>query len=220
MADPDPVPGRVRLPFWVLQTAELLVALVLVDVAAHEGHDGLLVAGAGVLGLLALTARGPLGVIRICGQRLHRVLCVVAAGLGVLGVVIPSLRPSPAGIVVVVVGAAGLVRLATLTRTDAGGLPAGSFPRTVVDAAATVSDPVAPSATTSPGDTHRADPASPGDGRAASRSASTTTDHLARRAGEAIGTGKAVARQHRPALEAKARRGLRSLGRAVGRIGR
>jgi hypothetical protein len=216
-----------RLPFWGLQAAELLIALALVDVAVHLDHAWLLLFAAGALGLLALSARGPLGIVRVCPPRAHAVLCVVVAALVLTALVltalvVPALRPGAAGIATLALAMLGLVRLATLTRTDAGPLPRGVWPAQVIDASATVAhdqDSAQPPPT-------RPVPAASGppvQGVGSAPSASpdgSTTDRLARLAGEAVATGQKAARRHRPAIEAGARRGIRSLGRAVGRMGR
>jgi hypothetical protein len=227
--DPTSSAARRRpFPFWVLQAAELAIALVLVDVGVHVERGGLLFAAAGILAVLALTARGPLSVVRLVGQRLHLVACIALAVLLALALLLPSLRPGAAGIVVVLVAGVGLVRLATLTRTDAGGLPAGSWPRPVIDARATVSQRTgAGSGAPAPSEAATAGPTSDGTANGSSGSPGSgappegsTSDRLARLAGETVATGRTAARRHRPAVEAGARRGLRSLGRAVGRMGR
>jgi hypothetical protein len=224
-ARPEHRSGR-RLPFWGLQAVELAIALALVDIAAHIDHATLLLLTAGALGLLALTARGPLGVLRICPPRAHAVLCAVLAGLVVVALVLPSLRPGAAGIAVLALTMAGLVRLATLTRTDGNPLPSGFWPSEVIDASATVAGermtappPFASSdaaGATAPGTAAADDPSAP----AGAGPQTPATDRLARLAGEAVATGQKAARRHRPAIEAGARRGIRSLGRAVGRLGR
>ncbi|HXW39371.1 MAG TPA: hypothetical protein VEJ44_06730, partial [Acidimicrobiales bacterium] len=83
--------GAFRLPFAVLQVAELVVALVLVDVATHIARGSLLLITAGALALLALTAKGPLGLVRVCPRRLHVVLSVVLSGLALVAMVVPRL---------------------------------------------------------------------------------------------------------------------------------
>ncbi len=82
----------------------------------HIGRSVLLVVGAAAFGALAVTAKGPLGLIRVCGPRVHAVLdVVVAVGLA-LAPLLPALRPDAAGIVVVEVVALAWLRMATLTR--------------------------------------------------------------------------------------------------------
>ena len=219
--------ARVRpLPFWLLQAVEIGLALVLVDTAVHVEHPALLLGLAGLLALLAFTGRGPLGLARICGRGAHVVLAVVLSGLALIGAVVvavasPALRPGAAGLAVVVVAAVGLARLATLTRTEGEGLAAGSWPATVVNATAAVSPtpppppaapaPAAPASSTNGDDRRHPDPVG---------SVGSTTDRLAHRAGAAAAEGTKLLRRHRPAAEATARRGIRSLGRAMGRMGR
>ncbi|HLH28902.1 MAG TPA: hypothetical protein VKW77_08285 [Acidimicrobiales bacterium] len=230
---------RQPFPFWVLQAAELAVALVLVDVAVHVERPSLLLGSAGALALLALLSDGPLGLVRLLGPRRHVlscvVLCAAIAGLFVAGIALPSLRPGAAGIVVGLVAAVGLARLATLTRT-APPIPAGSWPAPVIDANAVevaTARPGPAGAAYAPHQAHQAqqahppqsaasDPADPADpaAGASAEGAQASTDRLARRAGEAVAAGRSAARRHRPAVESQARRGIRSLGRAVGRLGR
>jgi hypothetical protein len=85
-------------------------------VALHIGHSDLLLVAAVVFGILALISRGPLGLVRACGPRLHGVLDVTAAVVLALAPLVRSLRPGVIGIVVVEVVAVGWLRLATLTR--------------------------------------------------------------------------------------------------------
>jgi hypothetical protein len=82
----------------------------------HVGHSGLLLVAAGAFALLAVTARGPLGLARLCGPRLHATLDIVVALAVAVAPVVPALRPDASGIVVVEVAALAWVRLATLTR--------------------------------------------------------------------------------------------------------
>ncbi len=113
----EPAPSRRWIPFWVLQVAELAVAFVFVDVAVHLTSQGLLLAAAALFALLAVTARGPLGIVRLCPRGLHVVLVVVASVAIALSPILPVLRPDLIGIIVVEFGAVGMIRLATLTRT-------------------------------------------------------------------------------------------------------
>ena len=72
--------GRHRwIPFWVLQASEVAIALVFMELLIHVSNGGLLVAAAVTFFALAVTARGPLGIFRICGQRLHLTLATAAA---------------------------------------------------------------------------------------------------------------------------------------------
>ena len=107
---------RQWLPFWALQVTEIVIALVFVDISIHVHSGGLLVGAALLFLILAATAEGPLGIIRVCSPRLHLVLVVVAAVLIGLAPIIPVIRPDIQGIIVVEFGVVGLIRCATLTR--------------------------------------------------------------------------------------------------------
>jgi hypothetical protein len=76
----------------------------------------LLLVAAGAFAALAVTARGPLGLVRICGPRLHATLDIVVALAVAAAPILPALRPDITGILVVEVAALAWVRLATLTR--------------------------------------------------------------------------------------------------------
>ena len=109
-------PGRRRrIPFWLLQAAELVVAFVFVDVSVHVGNGGLLVGAAIAFAALSVTAHGPVGLVRICRPWLHVTLLVAVAAVVAVAPLVPSLRPDIEGILVLEFGAIGLVRLATLT---------------------------------------------------------------------------------------------------------
>jgi len=82
----------------------------------HIARSGLLLAAAAAFAILALTARGPLGVARLVGPRLHAVLDVAVALAIAAAPAVPALRPDASGIIVVEVAALAWVRLATLTR--------------------------------------------------------------------------------------------------------
>jgi hypothetical protein len=77
----DPRPRRRPIAFGLHQLFEYLVAVALVVLSVHIGHSQLLLIGGSALGLLALTARGPLGIIRLCGPRFHAALDINAAGI-------------------------------------------------------------------------------------------------------------------------------------------
>ena len=132
------------IPFAVLQAGELGVALSFAVLSVHVHNPVLLLGAAGLVTLLALTADGPLGVVRICGQRLHVHLVAVTAVLIAVAPVLPALRSDIEGIMVTTFGAVGLLRLSTLTASGgrSGGqrVPGG---RPVIDATARVSPPVA-----------------------------------------------------------------------------
>jgi hypothetical protein len=84
--------------------------------SVHIARSGLLLVGAALFALLALTARAPLGLARLCGPRLHGGLDVVAAVTLALAPVVSGLRPSVIGIIVVEAAALGWLRVTTLTR--------------------------------------------------------------------------------------------------------
>jgi len=200
--------ARRWIPFPFLQAGELGVAVSFAVLSVHVHNPVLLLAAAGLVTLLALTADGPLGVFRICGQRLHVHLVAVTAVLIAFAPVLPALRPDIEGILVTTFGAVGLLRLSTLTRVQG---PLGSGQRrsrgsaAVIDATATVSSPAA----TAGPDPTRPPPAGP-----AGESALYRTG---RAAGVASTAGRRVVERNRPAVEAQVRRGLRKAGRTVGR---
>ena len=137
--------GRRWLPFWVIQATEIVVAVVFVDASIHVSNGKLLVVGALAFFALAVTAHGPLGIVRICNQSLHLFLAVVVAVLVAIAPILPALRPDIEGIIVVEFGAIGVIRLATLTRSTSA--PLGPWQKarsradaTVIDATATVVD--------------------------------------------------------------------------------
>jgi hypothetical protein len=190
----------------VLQAAEVVVALVFVDISVHVSNGGVLIGGAGILILLAVTADGPLGILRLCGRRLHVSLMVAVGALLALAPVLPALRPDIEGIIVIEFGAVGLIRLATLTRT-ASGPSANSDDRTghvpgVIDATATERVPAPES------------PHSPTPGPQAGAAARW----LGRATGSAAAGGRRMVADHRPEVEAQVKRTIRGAGRAAGRI--
>ena len=199
-------PPRWRIQFWALQVLELGVAFLLVTQSVHVGRGGLLIAGGVVFGLLALTADGPLGVFRICSQRLHVLLVAGAAiALGALAFV-PYLRPDIEGVLVIAAAVVAIVFLATRTATSAGRSGrrsrrvAGRGP--VIDATATVVPPSDPA----PGP-----PDDAGDPDSALRRAGRTT-------GAAAAVGKRVVDERRPQVEDQVKRTLRGAGRLAGKL--
>lgn len=208
-------PGNGRpFPFWVLQVTELVIAVVLVDVSVHVAGGDLLVAVGGVLAVLAVSAQGPIGLVRLCPQRLHVALAVVAGALAAAAPLVPALRPDVEGIIVIEFAAIGLIRVATLTRTAEYrvGVP-GSRRRTggretgpVIDATASVVASRNDSAAADP-DEHGRDP----EGESAARRAG-------RAAGAAAASGRRLAATHRPAAEAGVKRSIRHAGRWAGRL--
>jgi hypothetical protein len=95
---------------------EYVLAGALAELSVHIGRSGLLVAAAGAFALLALTARGPLGIARVCGPKLHATLDIAVAVAVAAAPLFPTVRPDLNGIVVVEVAALAWLRLSTLTR--------------------------------------------------------------------------------------------------------
>ena len=196
-----------RIQFWALQVLELGVAFLLITQSVHVGRGAVLVAGGAVFGILALTADGPLGVLRVCGQRLHVVVVAGAAlALGALSLV-PSLRPDLEGLLVIAGAVVAIVFLATRTVTSPGrsgrrGRRTGRGP--VIDATATVSTPAGPEPNPD------ADGPS-GDVDSAIRRAGRTT-------GAAAAAGKRAVDEHRPQVEDQVKRTLRGAGRLAGKL--
>jgi hypothetical protein len=209
-SSPTATASRRWLPFWLLQVSELVVAFVFVDISIHVGNGGLLVGAGAALAALSITARGPLGILRICGQRLHvHAIAAVAVAVAVAPV-FPAVRPDIEGIIIIEFGAIGLIRLATLTRISASTPPGhqrvGSTDR-VFDASATVVAPARPASTGSQQDSAGASPST----GAAARWIGRTT-------GAAAASGRRVAAHHRPEVEAQVKRTIRGAGRVVGRV--
>jgi hypothetical protein len=79
------------------------------------GSDLLLIAGL-AFGVVALTARGPFGLLRLCPARLHGAVDVVVAVVLALSPVLRPLRPGIVSIVVIEVVAVAWLRVSMLTR--------------------------------------------------------------------------------------------------------
>jgi hypothetical protein len=107
---------RRPIAFGIHQLLEYLLAVALVVVSVHIGRSHLLLIGGVIFGLLALTARGPLGIIRLCGMRLHAVLDVTAAVFLAAAPLVGALRPGIAGLVAIEVVAVAWLRVTMLTR--------------------------------------------------------------------------------------------------------
>ncbi len=174
----------------------------------HVGHSGVLLAGAGAFALLALTARGTLGVVRVCGPRLHAVLDVTVAIALAAAPALPALRPDVSGIVVVEVAAVAWLRLATLTRYRR---PAPAEPPAAGSrgAGSGTGGPAASAGHDAPGSAHTGAPGSagadaPGPGRGAV---------VARGLGVAAGRSARRLPEPREALADGARRAGRSAAR-------
>ncbi len=186
------------VPFWVLQLGELLAAVAFADLSLYVERSGLLLAGTAILALLAVTAKGPLGLLRVVPRPLHVILAYVVAVVLALAPILPQVRPDIEGIIVVELGAVGLFRLASLTRTDVKvAVPQG---------------PVAPP-----------DPVV-GPPLAGSSPTVTTPDVAARWLGRQAGTAAQAAsktvEQHGPTTKAQIRRTVRSAGWLAGRATR
>ncbi len=200
----EPAPSRRWIPFWVLQVAELAVAFVFVDVAVHLTSQGLLLAAAALFALLAVTARGPLGIVRLCPRGLHVVSVVVASVAIALSPILPVLRPDLVGIIVIEFGAVGMIRLATLTRTAE---------------AAPVASPSSVSTSSAPAAVQRRlSPRRRGPPQGARTAEPSMVDKSARTAAAAAIAGRQAVERYRPAAEEQARRALRGAGRSVGRV--
>ncbi|MGA8726360.1 MAG: hypothetical protein WB565_15100 [Acidimicrobiales bacterium] len=204
----EPAPSRRWIPFWVLQVAELAVAFVFVDVAVHLTSQGLLLAAAALFALLAVTARGPLGIVRLCPRRLHVVSVVVASVAIALSPILPVLRPDLVGIIVIEFGAVGMIRLATLTRT------AEAAPVASPSSGSTSSAPTSSASTSSAS----AEPAETGAATGGQEAEPSMVDKSARTAAAAAVAGRQAVERYRPAAEEQARRALRGAGRSVGRV--
>jgi hypothetical protein len=194
-------------PFWVLQAVELAIAVIFVDISVHVGNGGLLVGSAVVIFVLAVTAKGPLGIVRVCAQGLHLVSAVVVGVVVAVAPVFPTLRPDIEGLIVIEFGAVGLIRMATLTAvTPPGPVRSRQSGASVIDASALVVDP-------------GRSPDAPA--RMPSTGQQGTTGSAARRAGRTAGaasaSGKRAAARYGPVAGAGVTWTLRSAGRAVGR---
>ncbi len=104
----------------------------------HIRHSGLLLVAAAAFALLAVTARAPLGLAKVCGPRLHATLDVVVAVAVAAAPILPALRPDITGIAAVEIVALAWLRLSTLTRYTR--LPAASGGGTLVGDGVTVSN--------------------------------------------------------------------------------
>jgi hypothetical protein len=226
------------VPFWILQLAELLAAVALADLSLHVDRGGLLVAGTAVFALLAITAKGPLGLVRLVPRRLHVYFVCVVAVVFALAPIIPQIRPDASGIIIIVFGAVGLFRLATLTRTDLPvRAPRGSArPWVRPSAGDTPSGAGALPGSGSPGAEARG-AVSPGSGSPGAVSPGSASDGLstteiaarllgrgaktaAHHAGTAVEAAALTAEKHGPAAKAQASRAVRSAGRLTGRLTR
>ncbi len=197
------------MPFWLMQVMELVVAFVFVDVSVHVANSGLLVAAALAFAVLAVTAHGPLGIVRLCRPALHLTLVVSVGVVVALAPLLPAARPDVEGIIVIEFGAIGLIRLATLTDMNPPSRrsKARRTDRTVIDATATVAEDVPPR--TAAPEPLRTPP-------------SSSTGAAARWAGRAAGaislSGRQAVTKHRPEAEDQVKRAIRGAGRLAGRV--
>ncbi len=203
------------LPFWVLQAVEMAVALVFVDLSVHVTGGGLLVGAAIAYFALAVTARGPLGLLRICGQHLHLILAVTLSVALALAPIIPVLRPDIEGIIIIEFGAIGLIRVATFTRVGetSGAVPPGAGQRSsVIDANATVVDTAVVATTTV-----KSQPVT-GDGSPDLASPGAAARWAGRAGGSAVASGRRLATKYHPEAEAQVKRTVRGAGKWAGRV--
>jgi len=230
------------VPFWILQLAELLAAVAFADLSLHVDRGDLLVGGTVAFALLAVTARGPLGMVRLVPRRLHVLIVCVVCVLFALAPILPQIRPDASGIIIVEFGAIGLFRLATLTRTDvtvrapkrSGGRQSWTGPSvggpTGLEAQAGTAAAGPATATAGAGADALAGTATAAGSRAPSGTPSTSevaarwlarrTSSAAQQASIAAQAAALTAEKHAPAAKAQAGRALRSAGRLTGRLTR
>jgi hypothetical protein len=130
---------------------------------------------------------------------------MILAGAAAVAPIIPALRPDIQGIIVIEFGAVGLLRVATLTRlgdSRPARYPAGRRGSRVIDTTATVVSGSGPMATSGTGATP----------------VSTAARQAGRASGAAVASGKRVATKYRPGAEEQAKRTLRGIGKAAGRM--
>ncbi|HEX4245002.1 MAG TPA: hypothetical protein VHY77_05500 [Acidimicrobiales bacterium] len=236
------------MPFWILQLAELLAAVALADLSLHVDRGGLLVAGTAAFALLAITANGPIGLVRVVPRRLHVYAVCVVTVVFALAPILPQIRPDASGIIIIEFVAIGLFRLATLTNTvvtvrpprasrspGVGQAPAPAAAAPAADPSADppgqgpASQPVLPG--------HAPDPSSGAMATPRSTAPPTTNDGasttetagrwISRQASAAVQhatiaaeAAALTAEKHKPAAKAQAGRAARSAGRLTGRLTR
>ncbi|MGA7419999.1 MAG: hypothetical protein WBW80_18545 [Acidimicrobiales bacterium] len=202
------------MPFWVLQLAELLAAVAFADLSLHVDHGQLLVGGTVAFALLAVTAQGPLGLVRVVPRRLHVHIACVVSVLFALAPILPQARPDASGIIIVEFGAVGLFRLATLTRTDV----TVRVPKHPGDRAFRDPQPNAPAV--DPAEPAALGPEPASTSEVAARWLGNRTSAAAQQASIAAQAAALTAEKHAPAARAQAGRALRSAGRLTGRMAR
>ncbi|MGA2837386.1 MAG: hypothetical protein ABSF84_12390 [Acidimicrobiales bacterium] len=205
---PHAGPSRWRIPFWAFQILELGVAFLLVTQSIHVVRGGLLVVAGVLLAVLALTARGPVGLLRVCGQRLHLALVVVLAVAMGAAAVVPASRPDADGVLMIAFAFVVLIFFTTRTAVDSRGIGRRRGRRTatpgpVIDTTATI---VVPADDQPPG------PARPADG------SDSALRRVGRTTGAATAAGRRAVDEHRPAVEDQIKRTLRGAGRLAGRL--
>jgi hypothetical protein len=216
---PDTHTGTLRrrrpISFGFHQLFEYFFAVALAVLSVHLGGSGVLLTAAIVLGLLALTARGPFGVVRICGSRLHAVLDVVAGLLLALSPLVRALRPGLLGIVAVEVVAVAWLRVTMLTRyaarADSPGVIVPVADSAVADSA--VADSAGAAGTESAG--AQVSPAmdvGPGNGEATSGATLSAV--------RVLGRMTARARKRLPETRTTLDSGARRMGASAGRVQR
>ncbi|MGC8463868.1 MAG: hypothetical protein ACP5P9_09410 [Acidimicrobiales bacterium] len=171
---------------------------------------------AAVTAALALSGRGPLGVVRVVPPTVHVTLVLAVAVLAAASPVVPVFRPGVAGIVLVELAALGLGRGALLTRTS-NPVRASSVAAPTDDAADSPLEAAS-----------RSDGAATSDGRtpaaSTSREPPEATASLARRTGRVLArieratrSTTDAARRAAPAAEAGVGAAARAAGRGLAR---
>ena len=219
----------------MLQLVELGVAFIFVDVSVHVPNSGLMVAAAGVIAALAVTANGPLGIFRICRPWLHLTMVISVAAVVAVAPIIPTLRPDIEGIIVIEFGAIGLIRLATLTdmRPSSRSRRTSTqrrHDRTVIDTTAALTpERAAPNPASAPSDsgvgtavptTVTASTSSPPATSSTSSAGAGGADRPMGRSGRRGGSvsGRRAVARHRPEAEAHVKRAIREAGRLTGQV--
>jgi hypothetical protein len=204
------------IPFWGLQVSEVIVGIAYADTSIHVSRGGVLIGAAVAYFALAVTARGPLGIFRLVGQKVHVMLVMAVSAVVAISPVFATLRPDIEGILVLEFGAVGLIRLATLTRTAGSSTRTASGVRSgrVIDATAT---PVerAPA----PAPTPTAAAAGSPDGSGVDGPADSAARRVGRAAGAATASGKRAAAKYGPEAEKQVKRTIRGAGRIAGKAG-
>jgi hypothetical protein len=142
---------RRPIAFGLHQFFEYLLAVTLVVVSVHIGGSTLLLVAGVVFGVLAVTARGPLGLVRLCGPRLHAVLDIIACLFLALSPLLLPLRPGVAEIVAVEVVAVVWLRVSLLTRYAARATLISDVETTQPETSSDAPTTIAPNRPTEPG---------------------------------------------------------------------